>query len=92
MALVLSICAFIFSLLALVAAGVTCVIVLGWKNSTHKVEYRPVPATTHEIDIPADVAAAMGEPEVADLQKAINRHVAAQVQADDADPFSGEAY
>lgn len=54
-ALVLGICAFIFSLLALVASGVVAVIVIGWKNSTHRIEYRQPEETTFQVDAPPEI-------------------------------------
>lgn len=53
--LVLSIIACAFSTLALVASLSVGVIVIGWKNSTHRIEYRKPDETTYEIDAPPEV-------------------------------------
>ncbi len=52
LAIALCICAFIFSGIAMAAAAVTAVIVIGWKNSTHKVIQMPVEPTKYEWDMP----------------------------------------
>lgn len=45
----------VFSFLALCAAAAAIVIVLGWKNSTHKIVQVPVESTRFEYDLPPDV-------------------------------------
>lgn len=56
--LVLSLCAFVFSFLALLCAATAAVIVIGWKNSTHKVVQLPADPFTEtrtEWDLPREV-------------------------------------
>jgi hypothetical protein len=68
--------AFVFSFLSLVAAGVTAVIVLGWKNSTHKVVQlaAPVEPTRVEYDLPEEVRDRMpSSPEVPTPEQYIAR-------------------
>lgn len=55
--LVMSILALVLSLVAFAASAVVAVIVIGWKNSTHKVTYLPAPETRYEVDLPPEVAA-----------------------------------
>jgi hypothetical protein len=57
--LALSLSAFVFSFLALCTGLWACVQVLGWKRSTHRIEYRAPQETQVEMDIPPDVAAQM---------------------------------
>lgn len=59
--LVIAILGLVFGLLGMIAAGVTAVIVIGWKNSTHQIQYQPVPETKVELDIPPDIAAQLGD-------------------------------
>ena len=54
--IVASILGLIFGLLGLVASAVACIIVLGWRNSTHRVVQLPVPETRYELDMPPGVA------------------------------------
>lgn len=54
-AIILGVIGCVFGLLGMIAAGVTAVIVIGWKNSTHKIEYAPVPDTTVELDLPKPI-------------------------------------
>lgn len=42
----------VFGLLGFIASSVTAVIVLGWRNSTHKVEYIDPGPTIEQPDIP----------------------------------------
>jgi hypothetical protein len=53
--LVLAILGCIFGLLGFAAAAVTAVIVLGWRNSTHKVVQVPAPETIFEVDAPKEI-------------------------------------
>jgi hypothetical protein len=50
-----SLAALVFSLVALGAGLWACVQVLGWKRSTHKIEYRAPEETTVELDIPKHI-------------------------------------
>lgn len=55
---IFSVLGFIFGLLGFVAASITAVIVLGWKNSTHRIEYQKpedVGPTRYEIDAPPGI-------------------------------------
>ena len=56
-ALILACVAVFFSVCAFIASAATAVIVLGWKNSTHKVVQLPavLPETREAFDIPFDV-------------------------------------
>lgn len=47
--------ALVFSVLGLVASLVTATIVIGWRNSTHKIEYRKPEETVFEIDAPKHI-------------------------------------
>lgn len=54
-AIILGILGTIFGLLALVASLVTATIVIGWKNSTHRIEYRKPEETSYEVDAPEHI-------------------------------------
>lgn len=55
-ALVLSICAFIFSALAFVGAAVAATIVIGWSKSSHKIIQVPSEDVTRfEYDLPKEI-------------------------------------
>jgi hypothetical protein len=54
-ALILSILGCIFGILGFIAAAVTSVIVLGWRASTHKIEYVKPEETRWEVDAPQEV-------------------------------------
>jgi hypothetical protein len=53
--IVLAVLGCIFGLLGFVAAAVTAVIVIGWKNSTHKIQWVNTEPTREEIDAPPEV-------------------------------------
>jgi len=76
--LVCAILGLVFGLLGMVAAGVTAVIVIGWKNSTHKIEYAPIGDTQVELDVPPDIAAQLPTPtEPRTLEQYLKRQRAA---------------
>ncbi len=54
-ALIFGILGCIFGLLGFVAACVTGVIVLGWRNSTHKIVQVPQEETSYEVDVPKEI-------------------------------------
>ena len=53
--LALSLASFVFSLGGLAAGLWACVQVLGWKRSTHRIEYRAPTETVIEHDIPKEI-------------------------------------
>ena len=53
--LVAALLALVLGSLGFGAGAWACVQVLGWKRSTHRIEYRPVTDTTVEHDIPQPV-------------------------------------
>lgn len=55
-AIILGILGIVFGLLGLVASLVTATIVIGWKNSTHRIEYRKPEETSYEVDAPPHIA------------------------------------
>ena len=78
------ICSFVFSAIAMVASAITAVIVIGWKNSTHKIEYAAVPDTRVELDVPPDVAAQLPtSPEARTMEQYIREVSKRQSALDD---------
>lgn len=54
-AIILGILGIVFGLIGLVASFVTATIVIGWKNSTHRIEYRKPEETTYQVDAPPHI-------------------------------------
>lgn len=73
-ALIFGILGCVFGLMALVASFVVGTIVIGWKNSTHRVEYRKPEETTYEMDAPPHIAAQLpSSPEPETLEQYMRR-------------------
>lgn len=57
-AIILGILGIVFGLIGLVASFITATIVIGWKNSTHRIEYRKPEEeapTRFEVDAPKHI-------------------------------------
>lgn len=82
-ALILGILGCIFGLMALAASFVTGTIVIGWKNSTHRVEYRKPEETTYEVDAPEHIRDQLpSAPEPETLEQYMRRQVRDQNSLD----------
>lgn len=81
--IVMGIIGCVFGLLGLVASIITGILVLGWKNSTHKVEYIAPPETREEYDVPADILAQLpSNPEPRTVEQYVREARQRQAQAD----------
>lgn len=82
-ALILGILGCIFGLIALVASFVTGTIVIGWKNSTHRIEYRKPEETQTVIDAPEHLIDQLPQsPELETLQQYMRRQARDQNSLD----------
>ena len=90
-ALVFSVCALVFSCLALAAAVVTAVIVIGWRNSSHKIVQVPISdePTRYEYDLPKEVMDRLpSDPEPPTPEAYVKRMQKLEAELDD--QFSSE--
>ncbi len=73
----------VFGLIGLVASFIVGTIVIGWKSSTHRIEYRTPQETTYQVDAPDHIVDQLpSSPEPETLDQYMRRQASAQNSLD----------